>query len=239
MEISNLLTPPKGYKFLCPIKFKKIIILAPHCDDEVIGCGGTILNYLSWGANITIVYCTLPREKEIAALRKREAMSIWNAIENVNLVFWPYNDRELDKNIPDAINSAKEIIDIYEPEAILLPWMIDSHQDHQSSFFIICEAIKALNYQCDLHFYEIFYPVVANYIMNITNTFELKKDMMKKYKTQLRINFLNSSTYINMYRASCLNLTAIKYVEAFFVLRSDCLISFEKLIKNIIGIEVE
>lgn len=36
----------------------KILIIAPHPDDEVLGCGGTIAKYASRGDLISVCYVT-------------------------------------------------------------------------------------------------------------------------------------------------------------------------------------
>ena len=40
------------------LKEKKIIVLAPHPDDEIIGCGGTIYTYHLRNSEITVVFMT-------------------------------------------------------------------------------------------------------------------------------------------------------------------------------------
>jgi GlcNAc-PI de-N-acetylase len=37
---------------------KKIVVLAPHMDDEVIGCGGTLYKHIQRGATVTVIYLT-------------------------------------------------------------------------------------------------------------------------------------------------------------------------------------
>src|ERR1043166_7647856 len=69
---------------------KKIVVLAPHMDDEVIGCGGTLCKHVRNGAEVIVVYMTdgrygstalqrlkgeerKRRERELIEVRKREA----------------------------------------------------------------------------------------------------------------------------------------------------------------------
>ena len=39
----------------------KILIFAPHPDDEVLGCGGTIARYIDKGAEVTVCIVTSPQ----------------------------------------------------------------------------------------------------------------------------------------------------------------------------------
>ena len=67
----------------------RIVVLAPHMDDETLGCGGTIARHVQAGAQVTVVFLTDGRhgasyagmtelqrdlrQREITAIRKTEA----------------------------------------------------------------------------------------------------------------------------------------------------------------------
>ena len=40
------------------MKNKKILVIASHPDDEVLGCGGTLIKYSKMGYEIRIVFMT-------------------------------------------------------------------------------------------------------------------------------------------------------------------------------------
>jgi hypothetical protein len=37
---------------------RRFVVLAPHMDDEVIGCGGTLYKHIQGGAIVTVIYMT-------------------------------------------------------------------------------------------------------------------------------------------------------------------------------------
>ena len=61
-RILEILQHPVEFKgtsgWTSPIKAERVLIIAPHPDDEVIGCGGVILNYLEQGSDVTVVIVT-------------------------------------------------------------------------------------------------------------------------------------------------------------------------------------
>ena len=60
---------------------KKILVIAPHPDDETIGCGGTLLKHKDNGDEISCVIATRLRvnsqwTKEIVAAKEQEIEKI-------------------------------------------------------------------------------------------------------------------------------------------------------------------
>src|SRR5690348_6988030 len=47
----------------------KVVVLAPHMDDEIIGCGGTIARHAAAGASVTVVYLTDGRRGSAALFK--------------------------------------------------------------------------------------------------------------------------------------------------------------------------
>ncbi|MEZ6086390.1 MAG: PIG-L family deacetylase [Phycisphaerae bacterium] len=79
---------------------KRAIVFSPHQDDEVLGCGGTIIKKIEQGADVHIVFMTNGRRShaghmEIDALiemrRRRRSMPrrSW-ALRKIALPSWTY-----------------------------------------------------------------------------------------------------------------------------------------------------
>ena len=118
---------------------KKILILSPHADDEILGCGGFISKYSRLNYNITVIILTnaslgapdIYSSKEIEKIRK-EAILSNNLIGTKKLFF---------ENLP-ALNLSSfpiykitNILDKYilkiDPEIVLIPSPNDIHEDHK------------------------------------------------------------------------------------------------------------
>ena len=41
---------------------KKVLVIAAHLDDEILGCGGTLLNHKEQGDQIDVCIATSPHE---------------------------------------------------------------------------------------------------------------------------------------------------------------------------------
>ncbi len=100
-------------------KTDKCLIIAPHPDDESIGCGG-ILNLHP--ENFDVVCLTSPSKE-----RKEEFKA---AIEFAGIKNFQMYDLE-DKHIIDGYDKFK-VINISNYDYILIPYVFDQHKDHKA-----------------------------------------------------------------------------------------------------------
>ena len=121
---------------------KKILILAPHADDEILGCGGFISKYSKQNYNINVLILTNANQgaPELYSIEKikqiRYEAKISNSFVGTKKVFF--------ENLP-ALNLtnypiykianiiSKHIIKI-NPEVVLMPSANDIHDDHKIIF---------------------------------------------------------------------------------------------------------
>jgi LmbE family N-acetylglucosaminyl deacetylase len=122
----------------------RILIVAPHMDDEVLGCGG-IMHMHTDKTQIHCIYATdgarspaplLPWtgsiDPDITEHRRREAIEVMDevGIPRENLIFLDFPDGKLMKNsMPFKARLAEQIARI-EPAVILVPFRYDLHPDH-------------------------------------------------------------------------------------------------------------
>ena len=210
------------------IPAKRIMIISPHQDDEVIGCGGTILKYLQMSTDIIILYITDGRYGRILnADRNIEAMEAWNGY-NVNQIFLLYEDSHINENcISDFINLLLK----YKPEIIFIPWLLDNHIDHRNVNIFLSKAIKKTSLNSIISMYEVLYPLYVNKLVNITNEFNEKSKILDIYTSQIGyLNLQNITKEMNVLRAMLLRLKSIKYAEAFCVTnQTNYLMLIEKI----------
>lgn len=126
----------------------KVLVFAPHPDDELIGCGGSIAKHISKGHLVTVVYMTSGdagrttySKENLSIIREREAMEAATFIGINGLIFLKNKDGFLNcsqRNIKKVIN-----IILYEkPQVIYIPHHVDRHKDHIITHKIVIEAVK-------------------------------------------------------------------------------------------------
>lgn len=218
---------------------KTVMVLAPHMDDEVLGCGGTLAKHIQAGAHVTVVYMTdggrgdvalneaelrpdQRREAQAAlvALRKAEAARAAKLLGIQGIIYLDYPDGALRV---DAGSVAKmdELLRALRPDHVYLPFVMDLHEDHWQTNCIFYEAARRLpaaqTVQLTCLGYEIWTPLFANRVVDISDVIELKLRAVAEFQSQLlQVDYKRCVEGLNTYRAM-VQMRGIGYAEAFFV----------------------
>lgn len=200
---------------------KNVLVLAPHHDDEVLGCGGTLLKYLEQDTKVTLVYLTDGRYGIKAGesnVRKSEAILAWSSYKEVNQTFCDFTDSRLSESKNEAIDFLKEILSNIKPEIIYTPWIVDRHVDHTYTSLFLADSLEAMgDRNCIIASYEVAFPLFANHTVNITKQWDKKLELIDVYKSQKQLNIKQFITSLNIYRAQLARLKSIKVAESFYL----------------------
>jgi len=149
---------------------KKAVVFAPHPDDEILGCGGTIAKKLSEGYDICVVFMTDgrysltefgissdPTPFEMKEIRREEAMRAMKilGLNEKNLLFLDFEDKTLEKYEDQVQKRIVEILKDISPAEIFFPQEKEYNVDHRATNRIIRRAIGIL----DIH------PIEYQYII--------------------------------------------------------------------------
>jgi len=206
------------------LRHNNILVLAPHPDDDVIGCGGILDIYQKKGAKITIAYMTDGRkgnpkydEDALVVQRREEARKATAVIGIDKLMFLENRDAEL-SSTPKAVKELRDILHEVKPEAVFLPFLLDNHQDHRATNDILIKS--SLKYKAPLtcYGYEIWTPIaMPNFFVNITDQIEVKRQAIEQHHSQTELcHIADCMLGLCRYRSLPYNLKGVFYVEAFF-----------------------
>jgi LmbE family N-acetylglucosaminyl deacetylase len=226
--------------------FNSVVILAPHADDEAMGCSGLMARLAAEGAAIHVVYLAVDGFHHYGIEGETTYEQRVAEIEDVLALFGErctyeiaYGDRDLIEQL-DTL-PRRELVDRFEkvlnertPDLLLVPALPDYDQDHQAVFHAAHAAARPIAQQ----FGKWLVPHVLGYEMtklqwaseplprfgafvDITEHMETKLEAVRRYRTMLRpsphIRSLESVKALATIRGAEIGVT---YAEAFSVLRT-------------------
>ena len=206
-------------------KGKNILVLAPHMDDEIIGCGGTICKHVQSGDRVSVVYFTcgdkgnkgFASDENLSVLRKAE-MHTSNQILGIQQAYFLDFKDGTDEDWSVKKEELREIYLNISPDLIYLPPYFDLHLDHRKTHWLFQEAMENMAV-CDLCVYEVWTPVNPNLIINITQEMGRKIDAIRACKTQIdSVDYESFLKNLNAYRSCFAMSPMVKYAECFYTL---------------------
>jgi N-acetylglucosamine malate deacetylase 1 len=124
----------------------RLLVIAPHPDDDILGAGGTIARALDTGGQVAIVYMTGNRDAERgqesqAALRKLTPRH-WKELSLPRFTYLGHPDGGIDRiDTKEAITALDRIVNWFKPH-IALFCKPGYHQDHNATYQICSAALR-------------------------------------------------------------------------------------------------
>lgn len=218
----------------------KILVIAPHPDDEVLGCGGTIKKHTQSGDEVYLCVVTKPYTpdwtQEYIENKKEEIKASNEVLDIKETFFLDLPTVKLDtvgqKKINDLISDCVKKVN---PEIIFIPFFGDINKDHQlvSQASIVALRPKPGSQIKKVFLYEVpsetewakpaqkieevFMP---NHYEDISDFLEDKLKAMESYKSELKeYPHPRSLEGIKVLAQKRGMEAGLKYAEAFMVLR--------------------
>jgi LmbE family N-acetylglucosaminyl deacetylase len=201
-----------------------MLVVAPHQDDEIIGCGGALALQVRAGraAFVAILqdgadgYEELGMTREaLSTLRNEESRRAVAQLGIEPPLFTGYAD--LRANMAAATDALRRILVERKVDALFVPWMLDGHPDHRTANYIAADAIRDLPRDIRVFAYEVWGLTVPNVIVVIDEAIEQKLAMLSSFTfANKAIDYMQSTKGLNMYRTRLLGSGMSRYAECFF-----------------------
>ncbi|WP_061935037.1 PIG-L deacetylase family protein [Aureimonas sp. AU22] len=184
--------------------FGRVLVVAPHPDDEVLGCGGTIARLGDEGCEVHVAVVTrgsLPEYDEATVARIRAEARASHAHLGVTQTHWlDQPAAKLGETPHSTLNGALQgIVREVRPDTLFIPFVGDVHLDHQLIF--LSSLVAARPHQHEYPRRILAYETVsetnwnAPYVtpgflpqvfVDIQNTLERKLEAMAMFASQVR-----------------------------------------------------
>lgn len=194
-ELLSLIERRKNIHFTFPVDYNdRILVLAPHPDDETLGCGGIISYFKSINIKVHVVLFTNGekggRQKNIADIRRAEFIEACNIIGVDYMYFLNYVDGELSTKKECLEAEIEKMVSHIQPHFIFSPYILDASNDHS----IVTEVTKkVVKNKISLFMYEVWTPILyPDFYIDITHFYSNKNEAIRCYKSQEKIYQLSA-----------------------------------------------
>jgi LmbE family N-acetylglucosaminyl deacetylase len=220
----------------CP-EGPNVLVLSPHPDDDILGCGGTLVKHKKAGHTITSVTLTdgslgdpsFPDRASLIQEREKESERAAKIIGISRCVFLREKDQELESKA-SVIRKIENLLDEIKPDLVYLPFFLDNHPDHVAThkiFYQVAENNPAPNNCC---FYETWAPLYPNILVDTSAEMDLKVRAIGEYKTQLKhFDYIRICQGLNAYRSMLFGGQST-YAEAFYLSSVEEYLSLFKVV---------
>ena len=182
---------------------KKTLVVAPHPDDETLGCGGTILQHRAARDAVHWIIVThvsdemfsmkrnCPQQEEIDKVAARYG---FEKVHNLKL---PISQLDL-VPMADLIGCLSDVIREVQPEVLYVPYRGDIHTDHRIVFDAVASCTKWFRYESirrvlayetlsetDFGLNPDINGFRPNVFVDITEYLETKVDILQIYKSEV------------------------------------------------------
>ena len=182
----------------------RVLVIAPHMDDEVLGMGGAIAKHVSEGDEVYVCFVA-HRVYEHKYDEEKNRVEIQCALKAKEVLgykeaeFFNLSDERLDVCIQDVLIPLEAYINKIKPEVVYINHRGDNHQDHKAVFQAAMVALRpsATPHTKKILCYEVpssteqsppfsdlaFLP---NLYVNIEKHLKTKIDALRCYQTEKR-----------------------------------------------------
>jgi LmbE family N-acetylglucosaminyl deacetylase len=188
---------------------KSALVVAPHPDDEAIGCGGTIARHTAAGGTADLLVCTMDAERktEVAAAAKELGF------RDTVVLGHPVGSLQENAALPQQLYAA---LRERRPDVLFVPFWFDNHVDHRAVNQALIVGYARGSFDCMVYAYPVWFPLHPNLLIDIGSSWDVKKRAIECYPSQLA-----TRDYVTMSRALAQYWARVKgrrleVVETFF-----------------------
>ena len=193
-------------------KPRKVLIIAPHPDDETIGCGGALCLHAGRGDELAAVYLTsgelglkqLSRRKAWQT-REQEAGRAARILGISRSFFFRLPDWYVTDHVEEAAGKLGRVLERWKPDLLYLPHALEWHPDHKSALPILQMALRAARLPGPAaRAYEVWTPLTEyDQVEDIGAVMARKLRALRAHRSQLtEFDYLRAVSGLNQFRGA-------------------------------------
>jgi len=200
------------------IRANRVLVIAPHYDDEVLGCGGLLAQLAAADAEIRVLFLSdsaggnevVTDTESYAARRLDEASQALRILGIDDLHHADLPDGRLDRHIDEASKAIAESLLDLRPDLLLSVSPLELTRDHQSAFAALFHVLSPLRGDGELDaavnglrilLYEVNRPGLPNRLVDVGPQIEQLEEAIRAHSSQLELhNYLEGAIGARRFR---------------------------------------
>lgn len=147
---------------------RSCLVIAPHPDDETLGCGATIARKVQAKRRVNVMVCTDGRHShhsslippnDLAQIREVECTEACKTlgVPKEDIEFLRYEDSHLSHRMDDLFHEITDAVAACKPDEILSPSPIDRNPDHRAIAAVMDELVRRGVVSCPVLEYPVWF----------------------------------------------------------------------------------
>ena len=215
---------------------QKVLVLAPHPDDETLGCGGSIKWLTAAGGQVDVAFltrgekgirpgtiATSDEQAELAIRRSVEARRACQILGVRNAFFLEGQDGRLHVQ-PTLAADILRLLNEHAYQSVFCPHESEGHPDHRATFQLLRTALSAHAGELTIWRYEVWTPLLPTMLIPIDGTIDAKREAISVHASQMACyDYLSAFVGLAQYRA--IGCAPAHYAEAFAIVDKHTLLA--------------
>ena len=194
------MTSPPGQT--TQVDARRVLVLAPHYDDEVLGCGGLLSRLVQAGAQVQVLFLTdgagghLEPAADPAAYQRtryQEAEAVAARLGFAGIRHLDLPDGGLELRRDELAKAYEEALLAHQPDLLLVPSPLEVSGDHRAAFAALHDLLAPLRGGGELDraasgmqvlVYEVNHPLYPQLLVDVSDRLDELTAAMEIYASQ-------------------------------------------------------
>lgn len=218
---------------------ERVLVLAPHFDDELFGCGGLLRRLVRAGAAVEVAFLTdsgggVEAGAEGDAPPPSPGARRAEAEEVASKAGWRMRcfdlpDGGLAQRVDELASQVAKVLAEVHPDLLLVPGPLEATPDHRAAFDAVFDVLHPLREDSDIAgvapglrvwLYEVNHPAYPRILVDVSDELDWLEEMIRLYPSQLEMHgYLEAAIGLRRYRAHTLP-PEVTAAEAYTELRA-------------------
>lgn len=201
----------------------RIMVVAPHYDDEVLGCGGLLMQLVAQGAAVRVLFLSdssggeeqVPDRQAYADARRRESEAVLEALGAAGRHELMLPDGSLQDHVVEIAAAVRAQLIEYRPDLLLAPGPDEVSLDHRAAFAAVRRALSPVRrgdalgevlQGLDVLLYEVNHAGHPDILVDVTEQLAGIRELMRCYVSQeSRHGYLRAALGLRAFRTLTLD----------------------------------